>query len=58
MSPLVLEAPTYQKAVTYNYAVNFCTQHYKAPKYLSKEHAHISLLLELLQQNYLHPLIR
>ena len=47
-----------QKGVIYNYMVNFCAQTYIAPKYLSKEHAHINLLLEILQQDYLHPLIR
>ncbi len=46
------------KAVVYNYSVNFCSQHYLAPKLLSPEHAHINLLLELLQQEYLHPKIR
>jgi presequence protease len=38
--------------------VNFCSQQYKAPNHLSKEHAHINLLMELLQQDYLHPMIR
>ena len=47
-----------QKGVIYNYMVNFCAQTYVAPKYLSKEHAHVNLFLEILQQDYLHPLIR
>jgi Zn-dependent M16 (insulinase) family peptidase len=38
--------------------VNFCGQQYIAPPYLSPEHARVSLLLVLLQQDYLHPLIR
>jgi Zn-dependent M16 (insulinase) family peptidase len=46
------------KAVVYNYMVNFCGQQYHGPKHLSKDHAHINLLLTLLQQDYLHPLIR
>lgn len=52
-SPLV--AP---RAVVYSYMVNFCAQQYRAPKHLSPEHAHINLLLEMLNQDYLHPLIR
>jgi Zn-dependent M16 (insulinase) family peptidase len=46
------------KAVVHNYGVGFCSQQYAGPAFLSKSHAHLSLLLELLQQEYLHPQIR
>ena len=45
-------------SVVHNYSVNFCTQQYPGPKYLSREHAHLNLVLELLQHEYLHPRIR
>lgn len=46
------------KAITHNYSVNFCTQQYPSPKFLSQDYAQISLLLQILQQEYLHPKIR
>jgi presequence protease len=46
------------KAVTHSYGVSFCSQQYIGPEFLSRDHAHLSLLLELLQQDYLHPRIR
>jgi len=58
MKSFPFSAQILSKAVTFNYMVNFCTQQFVAPKYMSKEHAHLNLLLELLQQDYLHPLIR
>jgi Zn-dependent M16 (insulinase) family peptidase len=58
MNPFEFKPLTLPKGVVYSYMVNFCAQGYIAPKYISKEHAHINLLLELLQQDYLHPLIR
>lgn len=46
------------KAVTHSYGVNFCSQQYPGPKYLSLDHAQVGLFLKLLQQEYLHPRIR
>jgi hypothetical protein len=37
--------PVLSKAVTHNFEINFCTQQYKGPKFLSKEHAYLNLLL-------------
>lgn len=46
------------KAVTHNFDVNFCTQQYFGPEYLSKEHAEMCILTQYLEQEYLHPEIR
>ena len=46
------------KAVTHSYGVNFCSQQYPGPAILSQSHTHLNLLLELLNQEYLHPRIR
>lgn len=58
MEPFSFSPVLTPKAVVHGYMVNFCGQQYIAPPYLSPEHARISLVLILLQQDYLHPLIR
>lgn len=44
--------------VNSSYGVNFCSQQYPGPKYLSADHAKVNLFLKLLLQEYLHPRIR
>jgi Zn-dependent M16 (insulinase) family peptidase len=58
MTPFEFSPVLTPKAVVYNYMVNFCGQQYHGPAHLSREHAHVNLLLVLLQQDYLHPLLR
>lgn len=58
MTPFEFSPVLSPKAVVYNYMVNFCGQQYHAPRHLSREHAHLNLLLALLQQDYLHPALR
>ena len=58
MEPIERNFGSNSKAITWSYMVNFCTQQYMAPAPLSQDHAEVSLFLELLQQEYLHPLIR
>jgi hypothetical protein len=45
MKSIIFEPKFQSLAVTYNYMVNFCAQAYAAPAYLTKDHAHINLLL-------------
>lgn len=58
MTPFVFNQFLLDKSVLHNYNVNFCSQQYLGPSYLSSEHAYLSLLLEILEQKYLHPEIR
>lgn len=46
------------KAVIHGYGVNFCSQQYPGPTFLSYDYAQMCLILQILQQEYLHPRIR
>ncbi len=46
------------KAVIHGYGVNFCSQQYPGPAFLSYDYAQMCLILQILQQEYLHPRIR
>jgi Zn-dependent M16 (insulinase) family peptidase len=58
LSPLGFSQVFGSKAVTHNFDINFCTQQYVGPEYLSKEHAEMNILTQYLEQEYLHPEIR
>ena len=45
MTSCTLPSPVLSKAVLHNYNVNFCTEQYNSPQYMSADHAKMNILL-------------